>query len=80
MRPKYFYKGVDVTLDIYEAERQAAAQIAQEDGITFDEALERFCASDTYGRLQNPATLMWSESPAFLVDDFRGKHDQQYVK
>lgn len=67
---KYIYKGIDITLDIYEKLARIVEQIALQEDITFDEAFIRFARTDTYEVLANPYTLMWSESVPFIVDEY----------
>lgn len=70
MTSKYVYKGMDLTLDIYETIRRVVQAIADKDSISFDDAYLLFSKSHTYWCLQTPATLMWSESVEFILDEY----------
>ena len=70
MTSKYVYKGMDLTLDIYETIRRVVQSIADRENIPFDEGHLLFSKSHTYRCLQTPATLMWSESVEFILDEF----------
>ena len=48
MTSKYVYKGMDLTLDIYETIRRVVQAIADKDCISFDEAYLLFSKSHTY--------------------------------
>lgn len=70
MTSKYIYKGMDLTLDIYEKLRHVVELIAAQKNISFDEAYLLFSKSHTYWCLQTPATAMWGESDEFILDEF----------
>lgn len=70
MTSKYVYKGMDLTLDIYETNCRVVQAIADRENISFDDAYLLFSKSHTYWCLQTPATLMWSESVEFILDEF----------
>ena len=76
MTSKYIYKGMDLTLDIYEKLRHVIELIAEHEKISFDEAYLKFSKSHTYWCLQTPATLMWGESDEFIVDEFYREQEQ----
>lgn len=67
---KFIYKGIDLTLDIYESIRQVVELIADREKITFDEAYLKFSRSHTFWCLQTPATLMWGEGVGFIFDEY----------
>ncbi|WP_165044988.1 hypothetical protein [Adlercreutzia sp. ZJ138] len=71
MDSKYTYKGIDITLDVYEKLTDVLELISKEDSITFDEAFRVFAGSLTYEALADPRTLMWSESAPFILDEFQ---------
>lgn len=71
MTSKYAYKGMDITMDVYDKIQSVVELLAQEDGLTFEEAYRAFAGSRALVSLQNPKTLMWSESPAFIVEEYR---------
>lgn len=71
MTSKYTYKGMDITMDVYDKIQSVVELLALEDGLTFDEAYRAFAGSRVLASLQNPRTLMWSESPAFIVGEYR---------
>lgn len=65
------YKGMDITMDVYDKIQSVVELLACEDGTTFDEAYMAFANSRALTSLQNPKTLMWAESPAFIVGEYR---------
>lgn len=71
MTSKYFYKGIDITLDVYEKLAAVLEEIALRDRIGFDEAFVRFAPSRTYEALSDPRSLMWSESVPFIVNEYQ---------
>ena len=71
MTSKYLYKGIDITLDVYEKLAAVVEQIAQQDCIGFDEAFVQFTPSQTYEALSDPRSLMWSESVPFIVSEYQ---------
>lgn len=73
MTSTYEYKGIDITLDIYDKIQAIAEKFAASDGISFDEAYEKFAQSKTYKALTNPRTLMWSESVPFIMEEFENE-------
>ena len=68
MTSKYVYKGMDLTLDIYETIRRVVQGIADRENSSLDEAYLLCSKSHTYWCLQTPATLMWSESVEFMLE------------
>lgn len=64
------YKGIDLTLDIYEQIERIVKMIAKYKHISFEEAYLLFSQSHTYWCLQNPATAMWGESDGFVFDEY----------
>ncbi len=73
MEGKYTYKGMDLTLDIYESIRDAVEAIAEDEGTDFAKAYALFARSKTYEALANPKSLMWSESIPFIMDEYRAE-------
>lgn len=73
---KYVYKGMDLTLDIYEKLHHVVELIAAKKKITFDEAYLLFTKSHTYWCLTTPVTAMWGESDEFIVDEFYRENQQ----
>ena len=70
MNSKYVYKGIDITLDVYEKITSVVELISKRDNLSFDEALAQFARSDTYRALADPRTLMWSESAPFVLNEY----------
>ncbi|MDO4178059.1 MAG: hypothetical protein Q4D21_02620 [Phascolarctobacterium sp.] len=70
MTSKYIYNGMDITLDVYEKLRAVIELIASKEKISFDEAYASFAKTRTYWCVQNPQTVMWSESAEFIVDEY----------
>lgn len=71
MSGEYFYNGMDITLDVYEKLRETVELLAAEDGVSFDEELVAFALSATYAALADTRTLMWSEPPGYIAEDYR---------
>lgn len=71
MTSKYTYKGMDITMDVYDKIQSVVELLAREDGLTFDDAYRAFAGCRTLASLQNPKTLMWAESPAFVLGEYR---------
>ncbi len=76
MTSKYIYKGMDLTLDIYEKIRHVVELIAEAKQISFDEAYFQFAQSHTYWCLATPATAMWGESDEFILDEYLAETDE----
>ena len=70
MNKKYVYHGIDITLDIYEKIRSVVEMIAEKEQKTFDETYLLFASTKTYHALENTASLMWSESAEYIVDEY----------
>ena len=70
MIEKFSYHGINITLDVYDKIQSVVEMIAEKESVTFDEAYEKFAFSNAYKALQNPKTLMWYESPGFIVDEY----------
>ncbi len=73
MTSKYWYKGINITLDVYEKLVAVAETLAAQDDVSFDQAFSAFVASRTYDALANPMSLMWSESVPFIVNEYRAE-------
>ena len=67
---KYVYKGMDITLDVYEKLRAVVEILAKHEARPFDDCLVDFTSSQTYKALSVPDSLMWSESAPFIVDEY----------
>lgn len=75
---KLIYQGMDLTIDLYEKIRAVVELIAACEENTFDESYALFAASNTYAALLLPDTLMWSESPGFIVHKCYRESDSAY--
>lgn len=73
MSEKYIYHGIDITLDVYEKIKDVAELISQKEDISFEDAFIEFAESSVYEALQNTETLLWYESPEYLVDEIYRK-------
>lgn len=60
MTSKYIYKGMDLTLDIYEKLRHVVELVAAQNKISFDEAYMLFAKSHIFLLLQIGAIARWS--------------------
>ena len=67
---KYEFKGMDLTLDVYEKLRAVVELLAEGSGRSFDAELAAFTRSRTYAVLVDPRSLMWSESPRFVTEEY----------
>ena len=63
MTSKYTYKGMDITMDVYDKIQSVVELLALEDGLTFDEAYRAFAGSRVLASLQNPGNLTRWVSP-----------------
>ena len=70
MSEKYIYHGMDITLDVYEKISTVVEMISNKEHISFEEAFQKFAESRTYEVLQNPESLLWSESSEYIVDEY----------
>lgn len=70
MNRKYVYHGIDITLDTYEKICSVVEIIAEKDHQSFDEAYLKFSLTRVYSALENTATMMWSESAEYIVDEY----------
>lgn len=70
MGSKYTYHGMDITLDVYEKICLVIEMMAEKENKTFDECYLLFASSEVYELLQNEETLMWSENPEYLLDEY----------
>lgn len=79
MTSKYTYKGMDITMDVYDKIQSVVELLAHQDGLTFDDAYREFAGCRALAALQNPKTLMWSESPAFILGEYRRETSSRVV-
>ena len=70
MNRKYEFKGIDLTLDVYEKLRAVVEMASEHSGRPFDDELASFTRSRTYAALVDPRSLIWSESPRFIVGEY----------
>ena len=70
MSEKYFYHGIDITMDVYEKIRRVVETISENEAISFEKAYQKFVESTVYDNLQNSNTMMWSESSEYIVDEY----------
>ncbi|MDR3077934.1 MAG: hypothetical protein LBV15_04120, partial [Planctomycetota bacterium] len=64
------YKDQDITVDILFKEEHLVSMLAEKEGRKFDDVYADFLQSQTYEALQNTATLLWSESSEFIIDEY----------
>lgn len=77
MISKYFYKGNDITLDVFEKLCCVSEILAAREGLSFEEAYLRFSKTRVYRNLQDSETLMWFETPEYMVDDYYREKESQ---
>lgn len=70
MSEKYFYHGINITMDVYEKIRRVVELIAENEAISFEKAFQCFAESTVYDNLQNSNTMMWSESSEYIVCEY----------
>lgn len=74
---KFIYKGMDLTLDIYEQIRRVVEMIAKKENMSFENAYALFSKSNAYRCLTLPETVMWGEWDGFIVNEFYRERDKQ---
>jgi hypothetical protein len=71
---KIMYNGQNLTLFIVQKIEHIVSKIAEKENISFDSAYTDFSISQIYKSLQNSASMLWTESAEFIVDEYyRGK-------
>ena len=70
MTEKITYRGQDITIDIIMKTEHVVTMIAERELTDFDKALMVFTATRTYQNLINTESLLWSESAAFILDEY----------
>ncbi|MCL2271182.1 MAG: hypothetical protein FWC19_00055 [Treponema sp.] len=70
MNGRYIFKGEDITTDLLFKIEQVASILAEKEGISFDDAHEKFVVSDTYNILIRVNNLYWAESAEFIADEY----------
>jgi hypothetical protein len=74
MENKFVYKDQDITIDVLMKTEDIVNKIAAKESRKFDDVYLDFLSSKTYKTLQNTASLLWSESAEFIIDEYyRGK-------
>ena len=76
MNKKYVYRGQDITLDVYEKIKATVELLAEKENLPFEDAYLKFATSPVYVALQNTETVLWYESPQYLVDEYYRKATQ----
>jgi hypothetical protein len=64
------YCGYSVTIDTYQRIADVVALIAEQEKIGFPEAYKRFSQTQAYKALANPQSLMWYETPGYIMDEY----------
>ena len=67
---KITFNGQNLTLFIVQKIEHIASIIAEKESISFDSAYIGFSTSRIYKSLQNPASMLWTESAEFIVDEY----------
>lgn len=73
MSEKYMYHGMDITLDVYEKIKAVVELIAEKEKLPFEDAYLEFSQSAVYEALQNTETVLWYESPEYIMAEFYKK-------
>jgi hypothetical protein len=71
MNGRYHYKGKNLTSLILMKTEKVAELLVEQQGLSFEEALNKFMKSVTYRNLQDTETLLWGESAGFILDDYQ---------
>ncbi len=64
---------MDITLDVYEKIKAVVELIAKKDKLSFEDAYMEFSKSSVYEAMQNTETVLWYESPEYIVDEYYKK-------
>ncbi len=64
---------MDITLDVYEKIKVVVELIAKKDKLSFEDAYLEFSKSSVYEAMQNTETVLWYESPEYIVDEYYKK-------
>ncbi len=64
---------MDITLDVYEKIKAVVELIAKKDKLSFEDAYLEFSKSSVYEAMQNTETVLWYESPEYIVDEYYKK-------
>jgi hypothetical protein len=67
---KVYYHDEDIAFILVVKTEHAVRVISERMNVGFDEALEDFVHSTTHEALQNPETLLWTESAEFIADEY----------
>jgi len=70
LESKVLYKGEDIAYIIVLKVEHTVREIAARKGLSFEDAYDIFAKSATHRALQNPDTLLWTESSEFIADEF----------
>ena len=71
---KIMYNGQNLTLFVVQKIEHIVSIISEKENISFDSAYASFSTSQIYKSLQNSASMLWTESAEFIVDEYyRGK-------
>jgi len=71
MSDRYHYKSKNLTSLILIKTEKVAELLAEQQGLSFEEALNKFMESVTYRTLQDTETLLWGENAGFILDDYQ---------
>ncbi|GHV11533.1 hypothetical protein AGMMS49938_02370 [Fibrobacterales bacterium] len=70
IKGKYIYKKKDISFLIIRKIELIVSQIANKEKTSFENAYEKFLASNTYKAIQEPRSLLWGENAEFIVDEY----------
>ena len=59
--------------DVYEKIKSVVELLAQKEKLSFEDAYLAFAESPVYEAMQNTETILWYESPEYLVDEYYRK-------
>ncbi len=76
MSEKYIYHGMDITLDVYEKIKAVVELIAEKEKLPFEDAYLEFSQSSVYEAMQNTETVLWYESPEYIVNEYYKKKQE----
>ena len=70
IKNKYVYKGKDISFLVVKKIEEVVFLLAKKTNTSFEDAYSDFLKSQMYKVLQNTASVMWSESAEFIVQEY----------
>jgi hypothetical protein len=79
-RHKSLYKDQDLTTLVLAKIEHVVGLISECESRLFEDCYPEFISSQVYQNLTNTATLLWSESAEFIVDEYYNETAHQLLK